>query len=406
MEIWKWELRKIANPGILAAVVLLGIVYYYMFPSFYVRYFRNGPNAEAEFALSAEWAAKYGVTMEPSEREELDGQLAGEKADFQEMLLAIAEASDAGITDYDSFCVYRDSYYDQTAAAGSVADMEQEWLLHRIMDGTNYYRVQTLAGFMDAYDRRAERTADRTGTDICRSAPDDDTDAMRQRESGLMQSARWYGYLPGCVWQSTCEYAKNLAVWCVLCNVLLLSPVLVRDRMYRTRPMQWSSRHGRAVLQTQMTAACMAALAVTAVNLVLYGIPFLRQGPLVFRTFGLESIWSDATPWFDWTYGTYLLVLAALITVLSAAAALLTVFVSQYSGNYIAMLLKALPLFVAVGAMAGSWLLDGSFYFRSLWQNAPVWGFCGMEAVMACLLLFCGMVLCMSAVRRQRRAQM
>ena len=121
MEIWKWELRKIANPGILAAVVLLGIVYYYMFPSFYVRYFRNGPNAEAEFALSAEWAAKYGVTMEPSEREELDGQLAGEKADFQEMLLAIAEASDAGITDYDSFCVYRDSYYDQTAAAGSVA---------------------------------------------------------------------------------------------------------------------------------------------------------------------------------------------------------------------------------------------------------------------------------------------
>lgn len=407
MEIWKWELRKIANPGILAAVVLLGIVYYYMFPSFYIRYFRNGPNAEAEFALSAEWAAKYGVTMEPSEREELDGQLAGEKADFQEMLLTIAEASDAGITDYDSFCAYRDSYYDQTAAAGSVADMEQEWLLHRIMDGTNYYRIQTLAGFMDAYDRRAERTADRAAG---QAVPDGDdgnaTDAMRRRESGLMQSARWYGYLPGCVWQSTCEYAKDLAVWCVLCNVLLLSPVLVRDRMYRTRPMQWSSRHGRAVLQTQMTAACMAALAVTAVNLVLYGIPFLRQGPLVFRTFGLESIWSDATPWFDWTYGTYLLVLAALITVLSAVAALLTVFVSQYSGNYIAMLLKALPLFVAVGAMAGSWLLDGSFYFRSLWQNAPVWGFCGMEAVMACLLLFCGMVLCMSAVRRQRRAEL
>lgn len=42
MEIWKWELRKIANPGILAAIVLLGIVYYYMFPSFYIQYFRNG----------------------------------------------------------------------------------------------------------------------------------------------------------------------------------------------------------------------------------------------------------------------------------------------------------------------------------------------------------------------------
>ena len=57
MEIWKWELRKIANLGVLAAIVLLGIVYYYMFPSFYIQYFRNGPNEEAEFALSAEWAS-------------------------------------------------------------------------------------------------------------------------------------------------------------------------------------------------------------------------------------------------------------------------------------------------------------------------------------------------------------
>lgn len=150
----------------------------------------------------------------------------------------------------------------------------------------------------------------------------------------------------------------------------------------------------------------MVAFAVTMVNMVLYGIPFFRQNPLVFRDFGLESLWSGATPWFDWTYGTYLLVLSALIVSLSMAAALLTVFLSQYSANYIPMLLKALPLFVVLGAMAGSWLLDGSFYFRSLWQNAPVWGFCGMEAVLACVLLACGIVSCAYAVRRQRWAEL
>ncbi len=150
----------------------------------------------------------------------------------------------------------------------------------------------------------------------------------------------------------------------------------------------------------------LAAFVVTMGNIILYGIPFLRQNPLIFKDFGLESLWSGATPWFDWTYGMYLLALAALIVSLSMAAALLTVFLSQYSANYIPMLLKALPLFVVLGAMAGSWLMDGSFYFRKLWQNAPVWGFCGMEVVLAFVLLVCGIVLCAYAVRRQRWAEL
>ena len=47
MELWKWELRKIWRPGILAAILLLGAVYYWMFPQFYIEYFCNGPNAGA-----------------------------------------------------------------------------------------------------------------------------------------------------------------------------------------------------------------------------------------------------------------------------------------------------------------------------------------------------------------------
>lgn len=406
MEIWKWELRRIANPGILAAIALLGIVYYYMFPSFYIQYFQNGPNAEAEFSLSAEWASEYGVTMEPSERAELDAQLAGERADFQKGLMRIPEALAAGIQDYDSFCAYKDRYYEQTMAAGSVADMEQERLLSWIMNGTNYYRIQTLERFMDAYDIMAERTTDAAVNESTSDKYDPCTAAMRRRENKLMRSEYRYGFLPGCVWDSTREYGKDLAVWCVLCNVLLLSPVLVRDRMYRTRPMQWSSCQGRSVLRVQTGAACVVAFAVTMANLALYGIPFLRQNPLIFREFRLESLWNSATPWFDWTYGTYLLVLAVLIVVLSMSAALLTVFLSQYSANYISMLLKALPLFVVMGAMTGSWLMDGAFYFRSLWKNVPIWGFCGMEAAVMSLLLACGIALCALAVRRQQWAEL
>ncbi|MDE6055617.1 MAG: hypothetical protein K2G55_18085, partial [Lachnospiraceae bacterium] len=232
------------------------------------------------------------------------------------------------------------------------------------------------------------------------------TAAMRRRDNELMQSEQKYGFFPTCVYDSTREYGRYLLVWCVLSIVLLLSPVLVRDRLCRTRALQWSSSCGRTILRTQMTAACVVGFVVTVVNLVVYGIPFLRQNPLIFKDFSLESLWGGAAPWFDWTYGTYLIVLAGLILVLSMATVLLTVFLSQYSINYIPMLLKALPLFVVLGPMIGSWVMDNTFYFRELWQGLPIGGFCGMETVMAGFLLVLGIGFCVSAGMRQSRAEL
>ena len=135
-------------------------------------------------------------------------------------------------------------------------------------------------------------------------------------------------------------------------------------------------------------------------------LPFLAQGPLQFAACGLDGIWEWGTPWFDWTYGTYLLVLAGLILALSLGAAGLTAFLSQYSGNYIAMLLKAVPLFVAVGAVLGSWLLDRPFTFRPLWDGYGPWVPKGAEAVAAAVLLALGLGLCALACRRQRKREL
>lgn len=169
--------------------------------------------------------------------------------------------------------------------------------------------------------------------------------------------------------------------------------------------MQWTSRRGRGVLNTQMAAALCSALVLTVINLVIYAVPFLAQGPLQFHACGLGGIWAWGSPWFDWTYGTYLIVLVGLILVLSLAAAGLTVFLSQYSASYIAMLLKALPLFVVAGAVLGSWLLDMPFSFRNLWTGGP-WLPKGTEGVVAAGLLAVSIVLCILTCRRQRRREL
>ena len=285
--------------------------------------------------------------------------------------------------------------------ADGQADMDTEYLLNRVYGGTSWYTIAVLEQAMEAYDTQAERRAQI----VSNRREDGQPEAMVRREAELASSEMAHSLLPLSVKRSTQEYGKDLAVWCVLSIVLLLSPTLVRDRLWGTRPLQWASRRGRSVLNVQMGAALLSALVLTAVNVTVYAIPFLAQGPLQFAACGLGGLWEWGTPWFDWTYGTYLLVLAGLILALALGAAGLTVFLSQYSGNYIAILLKAVPLFVAVGAVLGSWLLDMPFTFRSLGSGA-VWLPRGIEATAVLALLVLGLGLCWLSCSRQKRREL
>ena len=313
MELLKWELRKIWRPGILAAILLLGAVYYWMFPQFYIEHFCNGPQSEAQFDLASDWVERYGPTLEPEERAELDEQMAGEITAFDTQITAIPEAAAAGLTDYKSFLSFRGDYLNGIRNTDGQADMDVEALLYRVYGGTNWYRIEALADTLETYDTQEDHRALIVSNRQQLAQPE----AMVRREAELASSDMTHSLLPSSVKYSTQEYGKDLAVWCVLSIVLLLSPTLVRDRLRNTRPMQWASRRGRPVLNVQMGAALLSALVLAVVNITVYVIPFLAQGPLQFAACGLDGIWEWGTPWFDWTYGTYLLVLAGLILALS-----------------------------------------------------------------------------------------
>lgn len=111
MSLFRWELKKIWNPGILLALALLGVLYYWLFPYFYIQYFCNGPDAEAQYALATEWVEEYGPTLEARERAELDGQLARERETFRQQISAIPQAAAEGLGDYESFSAFCSEYY-------------------------------------------------------------------------------------------------------------------------------------------------------------------------------------------------------------------------------------------------------------------------------------------------------
>ena len=385
MSLFWQELKKIWRPGIFVGIVLLGLIYYYMFPSFYIEHFSNGPSAQDEFDLSVEWVAQYGPTLEPEERAEVDSQLAEEIAKFNRRLEKFPEAVAVGITDYESF---------RAASEQNARDTQLMW---DIREETNCYTIEIIRQMMELYDFQRDYLGQ----------PEFFQYYTPKEQTQMLAVDSWpKSLLSRSVMDSTNSYLKYLVQWTAISVILLLSPTQVRDRLRRTRPLQWSSRRGRRVLHTQLAAGLVSALLLSVVNVTVYAIPFLAQGPLALKDCPLgNTVWGGGTPWFNWTYGQYLAVLTGMVLALGLGIGAVTLFLSRFSDNYVSMLLKTFPLFVAMGGFFATWVVNHAFFFHAAWDGADFFVSKGAEAVCIAVLLIVGAALAGWSCFRQRKLE-
>lgn len=403
MNLFLQELRKIWRPGVLAALVALGAVYYYIRPAFYIEYFSNGLQAQVDFELALDWVERFGPTIDEAERAEIGHQLEETEASFAAWAAADPEMAARGLTDYDSFETFHDTLYDNDTEYEAAKERGDLALIDRVLYSgeTNYFTVQELRQFLEAWDGESlpdpEEGPDERWANSPRLA-----EKCRQRVRAMREDRTRRSILPPDVIFSTDEYVRYLAVWCVVSAILLLSPTLVRDRLHRTRAMQWASRQGRRILNTQFAAALVSGLLLTALNFAVYSVPFAFTGALALRDCSLHSVLRQFL-WFDWTYGQYLLALLGMIFLLTLGASALTAVLSQYSGNYVAMLLKAIPLIAALTVL-GMLVMTNAFSFSNGVTRFLVLP--GGEFLCAALLAILGLGLCALACRRQRRREL
>ena len=276
--------------------------------------------------------------------------MAEEITAFDTQITAIPEAAAAGLTDYKSFLSFRGDYLNGIRNTDGQADMDVEALLYRVYGGTNWYRIEALADTLETYDTQEDHRA------LIVSNRQQVGPAGGHGPAGGGAGKLRYDPFPAAVLCETTPLRSTARIWrygAYSASCSCSPPPWCGTGCGTPGPCSGPPGGGGPILNVQMGAALLSALVLAVVNITVYVIPFLAQGPLQFAACGLDGIWEWGTPWFDWTYGTYLLVLAGLILALSLGAAGLTAFLSQYSGNYIAMLLKAVPLFVAVGVGAG-----------------------------------------------------
>ena len=343
MNLMFQELKKIWDPVIIVILLLFTLVYYALFSGFFIEYFANGPIAEEEFKLAKGWFKEYGSTIDEQEYKGLLTQLSREKEHFSDALKNVPAAAENGITTYDEYERMLDSTDDEDAAenaeSGSAEihySRELDQQIRNGLDMTLLYRIQIMESTAEYLETRFQGKVLLPG-DAGELRP-----AEVERLEELDRSELKFGYLPVGVLDSTTGLIIAVVIQIVIGVIILLSPTIVRDRLNRVQGLQYTTKTGRKILSVQFLAAILSGVVYGTATILFYGVLLFGKGVLDFRGFYLMSM--GYIPWVNWTYGTYLLVIAGMAVVISVVASAFTVFLSRYSQNYIGMLLKSVIL--------------------------------------------------------------
>ena len=334
------ELKKIWSPMTIALLLLSSIMYYFVFAKTYIDLIDVGVDGGAQYELALEWSGKYGNTLDDTECGEIRTELNNAKAIFDRQIQAFPAAATYGITSYDDYSLFESTYHASLEDGSADVDTDIEEFIYEITDKTNLTTVKAIKNTLEDHELLADKS-------LTAFTEDDDMSAKeRARLSQLDSSDIKFGYIPDALLNATTGLITALVIWISVSILILLSPTIVRDKLNRVQNIQFCSRAGRRVYNTQVHAAILSGAALTVLNCMALAGILMSKGILAFRNFYIFS--TDYIPWVDWTYGRYLLVVMLISLGLGICVTMLTVFLSGKSKGYIGMIMKAALLMIVL----------------------------------------------------------
>lgn len=398
----KEELKKIWRPGMVLALVLLGSIYYTMFLHFYIQYFPNGSQYEGMFEVAKQMLKTYGTSLSESEMAEFESGIPLLQKEADRYVAESETGRKYGLKTYEQYSRFWQKVLQEAAESKEGADRKKEYADAMILgnylqgEGTDNIEGRLSASSLFAAQYDAEKN--------CRDIQPGISYTKKEREHAKQaffgSGEAWQNILPPEVPQAAGCYAGRLLVWICLSVCLMLSPLSVRDRMSRMMPLQYSSRCGRKIYKSQLAAVMLSAILLTTASIALFGAIFAVNGTSVFFPCRMYSFMSGAFCWPQWTHGTWCLVLAAMCYLTAAGTAGTVFFLARGCGNYIGMMLKVVPLFVAMAVLCPKIMEDAFYYQNELYQYTKL---PYSELICAAAVFAAGVLLCLIGSRRVKK---
>ena len=330
------EMKKIWNLKILLVIALLCTLYYSIFLSFHIENFPNGHPMTEDVGYSIELLQRYGLTLEEDEYTEFVQETRAKLIAEMEMHIQSNPVfAAAGIFSYEDYEKLRGR--DQLTEAENIA----YWTLLGEEGGFARFKMQALEWIENHYRHYPQYTLPILMSEAANQKE-------RDRLAAIMETGEYRNILNWHVYENTVAYSVNLAILSVLAVLTLVSPLIVTDRARNVHLLQYSSKHGRKILQKQLLAVLLSAFMLTTLLILIFGAIYSTNGTWVFWHSGMTSFLNGPIFLFDITYGQYIVLYIVLLYTLCLGTAAMAFLFSRFSRNLITLILKLMPMFAVL----------------------------------------------------------
>ena len=392
------EMKKIWKPWM---ILVIGIIFY----GYYVTNMRweiGFYNSNIHDTYFKDLAARYGTTLEEDEAAQMREEAAAIHAEIDAYTAAYPPCVREGISTFDEAAAAVMSVSGKTEGLTAqewnqlVYDLETEkgnWAESR------YYAVyENVRNYDDFRENLATREA------FAGRLSHDSEEYWGGRFNGDVEAAaetlytekNHYAIMKSQIGQEATRVFANILILDVTAILILVLPVLVRDRRTRVRALQWASKTGRGICKRQLGAVLLTAAIVTAGCLVLAFLVLAKRGDLVFWNTPISGNWCNSLnllnirPMVNCTYGSFCLLLCIPFAVFSISSAVLAFALSYGSRNIFFMLIWGIAADFVLTQAAGEVERDALLYgyivgaLQNPWHKLAAAGITAVCAAAAC----------------------
>ena len=362
----------------LAIIGVVCTMFYIMFMSYYVEYYKKGNHPPAEEVYYLEkLTRRYGTSITPEKFAEFIGSewnlFVAEADEIIKMAPVFAEA---GIYSFDDFMEGWDRELTEVESKSQMAIYSTE----ANMVGYKMAALKNLESNFD-YSPYTHENPDSFYHDL--------SEKERKRFDESIANGEHRSILSYWTYFNTNDYAMFFSVLLMLSVLILVSPLLVSDRSGNVHHLQYSSKLGRKVVYRQFAATLLSAFALTTLLILIFGAVYGVNGTYLFWNNNLSSDFNLGIYMvFSLTYGEWVIAMVALMYVLALGVSAFAFIISRFSRNLITLIMKLIPIFAAMAYLSVS-VFNQLFtiHYNKIYLLLRVFGaevyVCGIFAVIA-----------------------
>ncbi|WP_186671134.1 hypothetical protein [Sporosarcina sp. BP05] len=317
------ELKKIFTWKTMLLLLFINAVLYFLLIEFYITNFPSGDNSYS-YNIAVEMVEKYGDAMDEDEFIDFQNTYEEKLEETNRYLQSREDAIVVGLDTYEKFQAYDWSNPSEEARA-----LENDVFFDNTID--LFWELQERERLIEFYNIR-------------KNTPEVTNVNKRDRLMELIAEEKFGVYAEIVIWNFK-SFIKGVGIVILFSVVLVISPIILRDRSRGLLLLQYTSKKGRNLFKTKILAGYIATfIVITGLLAVYFSVYSLNNTDMFFNVRVNTFIWNES--WFDPTFFQFIMLCIAAIYLIGFFFVTLTMSFSNVVPNMVSLIGIQIPFVV------------------------------------------------------------